>query len=126
MLALLAIPAYTSSCQSTSTKVTIPVDLGPEKFKTSMESNPEAVLIDVRKPEEVAQGKIGNPRNMDFYNPDFKENLLKLDKEKAYFLYCRSGRRSMVTANFLTQNGFKNVYNLKGGIIAWNQKIGLK
>ena len=45
-----------------------------------------------------------------------------LDKEKPVYLYCRSGKRSASAAEKLKEAGFTEVYNLKGGILAWKEK----
>lgn len=76
-------------------------------------------LVDVRTPEEYAQGHIADARNIDVFNRDFLQEAEKsLDKSKPVAVYCRSGKRSADAARILSQAGFK-VVNLKGGIIAW-------
>ena len=76
------------------------------------------MLIDVRTPAEFASGSIKNAKNIDVLSPDFKKQLNSLDKEKEYFLFCRSGNRSGQGCSTMAEQGFK-VYNLKGGIDAW-------
>lgn len=85
-----------------------------EKFKTTQ----GAVLVDVRTAGECRGGTIQGAKNIDFMSPAFKDEFLKMDKNKEYFLFCRSGNRSGQACNILSKEGFK-VYNLDGGIGAW-------
>ena len=57
----------------------------------------------------------------------FESDLLNLDRNKAYYLICRSGRRSGLATSFMRDNGFKEVYNIKGGMVEWqNSNLSLK
>ncbi len=107
-----------SSCtaQSNSTKV-----LSSEEFKTQIENkNVQPVqLIDVRTPEEFHSGHIEGAINIDFYSENFLEAFNEFDKEQAIYLYCRSGNRSGKTATKLEALGFKEIYDLKGGILKY-------
>tara|TARA_B100000900_G_scaffold281287_1_gene240633 strand:- start:477 stop:839 length:363 start_codon:yes stop_codon:yes gene_type:complete len=76
----------------------------------------DKVLIDVRSDEEILIKSVDDFIQIDFYNDDFYENLLNLDKKENVFLLCRSGRRSGLAAKFLSENGFSKIYNIKGGI----------
>ena len=82
-------------------------------------NNDNYVILDVRTPQEVGQGKIDGAININFYDPDFKEQLNKLDKNKKYLIYCRSGARSSRALALTKELGFKEAYDLKGGILAW-------
>ena len=93
--------------------------VSPQEFKQLMEQTQDKVIIDVRTPEEYAQEHIAGAINIDFYAPDFREKLAQLDKNKTYFIYCRSGNRSGQTLQIMKELGFKKVYNLEGGITAW-------
>lgn len=93
-------------------------DLSAEEFKSKMESDPNAVLLDVRTPGEVAEGKIGDAMNIDFFSPVFRDKVADLPKDKNYYVYCRSGNRSGQAVRFMTGEGF-NAYNLDGGIMRW-------
>jgi rhodanese-related sulfurtransferase len=77
------------------------------------------VILDVRTPAEFAQGYIENAINIDFYSKTFRDNLNKLDKEKTYLLYCRSGNRSGRTLKLMEELQFKTAYNMTGGILQW-------
>lgn len=80
-------------------------------------NDPEVVIIDVRTPAEVSQGHINGADLFINYNgSDFEEKINSLDKNKTYYVYCRSGSRSASASNFMVDKGFKKVYNLIGGI----------
>jgi len=78
-------------------------------------------LVDVRTPQEYAEGHIAGALNINVQSDDFKQMAEKeLSKDSTILVYCRSGRRSMDAAEILTKLGYK-VVNLKGGIIEWKE-----
>ncbi len=79
-------------------------------------------LIDVRTPEEFTKGHIYTARNIDYFSGRFKEEVDKLDKNKAYLIYCRSGKRSEGALEAMKELGFTRVYHMKDGIIHWAGK----
>jgi len=79
-------------------------------------------LIDVRTPKEFSEGYLESARNIDISAGDFKEKIAALDKEKPVFLYCRSGGRSGRAAEMLKEMGFEKIYDLEGGILAWQKE----
>ena len=81
--------------------------------------NPDFVIIDIRTPQEFSMGHIENAININFYDPDFKQKLSKLDKDKTYIVYCRTGHRSGLAMPVFRELGFKEVYEIDGGILAW-------
>jgi len=90
-------------------------------FKEKMKE-PGVVILDVRTPDETAQGKIEGAIEIDFYSDNFESEIEKLDPEKTYLVYCRSGNRSAKTCNLMASKGFKHCYNLLGGYKAWTQQ----
>lgn len=81
-------------------------------------------LLDVRTPEEYAEGHIAGAVNIDVQSDDFQQLAEKeLSKDATILVYCRSGRRSLHAAEILTRLGYR-VVNLKGGILDW-QDSGL-
>lgn len=76
-------------------------------------------LVDVRTPEEFAEGHLIGAQNYDWNNADFAINIGALDKSKPVLVYCRSGNRSKEAADHLRSNGFTAVFELDGGISAW-------
>ena len=83
------------------------------------QGNPDFMIIDIRTPEEFEEGYIENAVNLDFYSDTFKEDLDKLDKNKTYLIYCRSGNRSGQAMPIMKELGFQEVYNLSIGIKEW-------
>ena len=99
------------------------LNISPNKLKEIIDKdNPIDILIDVRTLEEVNDSKIPNSINIDYYHNSFEKSLDSLDKNFNYFIYCRSGNRSMKTVNILKSKGFENAFNLQGGIIAWKEE----
>jgi len=79
----------------------------------------DLVVLDVRTPEEFAEGHLEGAVLVDFYDADFADQLAALDPDVPYLLYCRSGNRSGETLGVMEQLGFTSVANVDGGIIAW-------
>lgn len=83
------------------------------------------IIIDVRTPAEFSEGQVPGALNIDFRSPDFQSKILKLDKNKSYKLYCRSGNRSGQAMGFMSSQGFKQVENL-GSLQEALNKLKLK
>lgn len=81
--------------------------------------NPNFIVIDVRKPEEVAQGYLPNAVTIDYLGSGFQEKLNRLDRQKTYLVYCRSGNRSTKALSLMEGMGFNNVYHMMGGLNEW-------
>ena len=79
------------------------------------------VIIDVRTPEEYAGGHIEKAINLDYYSETFEDELNQLDKDKTYLIYCRSGNRSGKALDVMAEFGFREVYNMLGGIVQWEE-----
>lgn len=102
--------------------------LPPAAFKQKMEEHSGKQLIDVRTPEEYARGYIMNARNVNVYDKDFEQQIdrLALDKNEPVFVYCKAGGRSANAVKQLRTMGFKLIFDLQGGLIAWeNLKLPL-
>lgn len=82
-------------------------------------NNPNFVIVDIRTPQEYNSGHIENAININFYDPDFKQKLSKLDRDKTYVVYCRTGQRSGLAMPIFRELGFKEVYEIEGGIVRW-------
>lgn len=91
-----------------------------ERFKSLMSEREDFYLIDVRTPEEFAEGHIDGAVNINFFDDDFDDQLQKLDKTKPVFVYCRSGNRSGKTAKKMQALEFHEVFDLDGGMKAWS------
>ena len=79
----------------------------------------DAILVDVRTEDEYNSGYIESSLNIDYFSNEFSVNADKLDKSTPIILYCRSGKRSSMSANKISKLGFKEIYNLQGGILEW-------
>jgi sulfur-carrier protein adenylyltransferase/sulfurtransferase len=94
-------------------------NLNADQFQSFIDANPEGsfTLLDVRQLPEYEAGRI--PGSQLIPLPALNERLQELDPEKPVIAYWAAGRRSRAAAQILTGKGFKQVYNLKGGIAAW-------
>ncbi|GMQ27010.1 rhodanese-like domain-containing protein [Algoriphagus sp. oki45] len=100
-----------------STKAEV-INLNPKDFQ---EKSSNGIILDVRTPGEIDQGKIANAVELDFYQSDFLSKALEYPKDQEIYLYCAVGARSLEAARMLSQQGFTKVYHLQGGIQAWYQ-----
>lgn len=76
----------------------------------------DSVIIDVRTPQEFQIEHIPGSTNLDYLSTDLADQLEGLQRGKNYYIYCRTGRRSLRVCVLLENMGFENVYNLEGGI----------
>ncbi len=89
-------------------------------LKEALSSEKKMLLLDVRTPGEVSQGKItSDAKVIDFYDEDFSERLKELDKSMPIYVYCKAGGRSSSAAKMMVDQGFEKVYNLNGGVGGW-------
>lgn len=79
-------------------------------------------IIDVRTAGEVAQGKIAGAIEIDYYSPDFLDQVSQISKDQEVYVYCAVGARSEDAARMLLQQGYTKVYHLQGGIQTWGQQ----
>lgn len=95
-------------------------ELSQEEWKAQLEQDDKAVILDVRTQEEVDEGHIPDAKHLDIYKgQEFVDEIDKLDREKNYYIYCRSGARSAQACTLMDQMGFNNTYNLIGGFSKW-------
>lgn len=90
------------------------------ELKKMMDAEEDFQLIDVREEYEADIASIGGEL---IPMGEVMDSLDKISKDKKVVLYCRSGNRSGTITNALEQNGFTNIYNLKGGILKWADEI---
>ena len=93
-------------------------DLSPAETVRLMNQD-DTVLLDVREDSELGQGKIAGARHIPLKNVMKRVAELEKDKHKNIITYCRVGNRSGLVCRQLVKHGFEKVYNLKGGITAW-------
>ncbi|NMR36087.1 redoxin domain-containing protein [Chryseobacterium aquaticum] len=89
------------------------------EFSEKLSKTKDAQLIDVRTPGEFQNGHLKNAMNIDWKADDFADKAATLDKDKPVFVYCMSGPRSSAAAEKLQEMGFKNVYEMQGGMMKW-------
>lgn len=109
---------FLSACTNSSEKAAYQ-DLNVIEFKEKL-SDPDVVVLDVRTPGEIAEGKIPNALEIDIQNSDFQQKINALDKDKTYLVYCRSGGRSARACSEMKDLGFGKLYNLEGGYTAFS------
>lgn len=104
-------------------------DLTPEEAMNLINENSgnsNFVVIDVRTAGEYSSGRlVENAVLLDIYSPDFISKVESLDKDKVYLIYCRTGSRSSAALDLFRRLGFKEAYNLLGGIMYW-QELGFE
>ena len=110
--------SYAQSTQPKQMIKTINSSESAEMIKKNLK-NKKFVILDVRSPEEYAEGHLANAKNIDFKATDFAEKVGKLKKSKSYLVYCRSGHRSASAVEIMKSQSFKTIYNLDGGITQW-------
>ncbi len=94
-------------------------DIDVADFSDKMASLTDYLLLDVRTPEETSQAKIQDAMEIDFRQANFLDQVKLLSKARPVLVYCRSGNRSGQAMAKMHELGFLEVYNLKGGITAW-------
>ncbi len=82
--------------------------------------DPEVVVIDVRTPEEFAEGHIEGATLIDINSPTFGDEIDALDRDANYLVYCRSDNRSGQAVEIMQQIGFEQVWDMDGGIVVWS------
>jgi phage shock protein E len=117
-----------SACSSgaTATSSTSPATgqhLDATAFSAAMKA-PRTIVLDVRTPAEFATGHLPQARNIDIEAPDFATRVAALDKTATYAIYCRSGNRSGAAMEQMAGADFTHVYDLAGGIGAWQNMGG--
>jgi adenylyltransferase/sulfurtransferase len=90
-------------------------------LKARMDSGEDVFVLDVREPHEYEINRI--PGSTLIPLGDIPERFTELDANREIIAHCKSGMRSARAANFLREHGFKNVKNLKGGIVAWVTEV---
>ncbi len=121
---LLLILAYSCTGSDTQNGTN---SLSVVEFSKKIKEQPDAPIIDVRTPEEFESGHLKGAKNIDWNADDFDSKIAGLDKNVAVFVYCLSGGRSSSAAEKMRSIGFKQVYEMEGGIMKWrNQNLDLE
>jgi len=93
--------------------------LDAKVFAEKIKALPNAPLIDIRTAGEFTDGHIEKAVNYDWYGSTFEQQIAQLDKSKPVLLYCHSGGRSAAAVEKMKTLGFKEIYELAGGISSW-------
>lgn len=100
------------------------MNLEQEQWREQLAADDNAVILDVRTPDEVSEGIIPTAINFDIYKGQgFIYEVDALDKSKNYYVYCKAGGRSEQACKIMQQLGFENTYNLVGGMMQWNGDV---
>lgn len=116
LICVIALSSFSSCKQSEMQNITA------QDVKYLIESQHDYTIIDVRTPEEYAEGFIAGATNIDVKNDNFLLEIEKLNKNDKYIVYCRSGKRSSKAYGLMSKSGFKNLTNMKGGYLAYTGK----
>jgi len=99
-------------------------DLSQNEWAQALNEQQQAVVLDVRTQEEFESGYIPKAINIDIQmGPSFIDEINSLDKNKSYYVYCRSGARSSQAVQLMRELGFNNTFNLLGGILDWKGEV---
>ena len=99
-------------------------NLSQNEWAQALTVQPQAVVLDVRTKEEFESGYIPNAINIDIQmGPSFIDEINSLDKNKFYYVYCRSGARSSQAVQLMRELGFNDTFNLLGGILEWEGEV---
>jgi thioredoxin len=93
--------------------------LDASKFSEGINKEINEIILDVRTSDEFSKGHLVNAININWNGNDFKNEVEKLDKSKPIYVYCLAGSRSEAAAKQMREIGFKEVYELNGGILKW-------
>ena len=98
--------------------------INQQEWEELLVQDTNAVILDVRTPEEQTEGIIENAICIDIYKPEeFVLELENLDKTKNYYIYCKAGGRSAHACQIMDQLGFAQTYNLLGGTSLWTGEL---
>jgi rhodanese-related sulfurtransferase len=95
-------------------------NVGVEEFD-KLRADKNAVVLDVRTPQEFSKGHIPGAVNLDFNSPDFSKKAAELDKEKTYLVHCAVGGRSAKACSLMSKLQFKQVIHLPSGFSGWEK-----
>lgn len=97
-------------------------EITPKELKQLVDEKADFQLIDVREQHEFDEANLDGQL---IPMGEVLERVNEISRDKKVIVHCRSGKRSATVINALeNQHGFSNLYNLKGGILAWIEEIG--
>lgn len=123
LIVFLVFASFQISCKekdkSEKTPITSIHVVSTEVYKEVVKDS-KITLIDVRTPKEFAEGALPGAVNIDYFD---EENFFKAfdgyNRKEPIYLYCRTGNRSIQTAQKLAEMGFEEIYDMEGGYTQW-------
>jgi sulfur-carrier protein adenylyltransferase/sulfurtransferase len=98
-------------------------EITPGELKKLKDTKADFALIDVREEHEFDEANLNGKL---IPMGEVMDRLDEIPKDKQVVVHCRSGKRSATVINALeSQHGYTNLYNLKGGILAYMEEVGL-
>jgi phage shock protein E len=121
MLACAQSPNTSETASSAQDTVAIMEDVSNQTFLALMADKPEALLLDVRTPEEWNEGHLEGASHADYWGDEqaFQAAMDAIPHDRPVLVYCAGGGRSGLTAKELIKDGHREVYNLENGISGW-------
>ena len=98
-------------------------NIDKKEWKKGINQDTNAIILDVRTPEEWEKGVIPKTLKIDIYADDFRQKVDELDKSKNYYIYCRSGKRSETACDLFDSLDFQAAFNLVGGVLEWDEEL---
>lgn len=129
-LSLIAIAAFYSApllagaakpaAPTEAKKPAVVENVSPDQAAKLMAESPGLMVIDVRTPEEFAEGHIKGAKNIDFFGSDFAKKVAALDASSPVLFHCAAGNRSSQALNAIKDTAkFPAIYHLKAGFSGW-------
>ncbi len=96
-----------------------PVEIKVEAAASLLAEGEGVTVLDIRTPEEFAEGHLAGAKNLDFTEGDFEERLAQLDRSKPYLVHCASGRRRSQAMEVFKKLRFTRIHHLVDGYKGW-------
>ena len=121
MLSCAQAPSTSETASSAQETAAIMEDVSNDTFLALMADKPEALLLDVRTPEEWNEGHLAGASHADYWGDEqaFQAAMDAIPRDRPVLVYCAGGGRSGLTAKELVKAGHHEVYNLENGISGW-------
>lgn len=120
LIALLFFNISLAGCKTQETKPASITNVTADEVYKMLSSNKDYFILDVRSKEEFNSGHIEGAYLLPV--SELENRLEELPQDKPIIVYCRSGSRSTSAANILLGKGFKEIFNMTGGITEWQSK----
>jgi rhodanese-related sulfurtransferase len=114
LVMIVIVASYFKGNQSSAANASSSCSMTPQEYVNADKS--DVVILDVRTQREYDYGHLEGAIVIDIYQKDFRDKVDQLDKNKTYFVYCKTGIRSRSAVSYMAQSGFKKVCDLQGGV----------